>query len=285
MKYTRYKGPKDSYDKDTYKGVPYYTTDTREILLDGITYSRRTYPDAQIGLNVGWNIEESLNDPNYQVPRKWNYVILSQPTTKLNTNNFLQNDFLLTISGDFVESIPEFGFMGCTELRSIRFNQCKTIEKKAFSACYSLSNVCLPKVESVGESAFEACSSLTSISLPECKIVKDSGFVTCSSLANVLLPKCEILEKYSFALSSLIEITLPKIVTIKSKAFNGANSIVKLTLGDTLTTIESKACETLTNLKVIEFLGTKAQWDKISIAPDAFPQQIYVHCLDQTFKL
>lgn len=38
-KYTRYQGPKAKYDAAKHKGVPYYTTDTKEIILNGITYA------------------------------------------------------------------------------------------------------------------------------------------------------------------------------------------------------------------------------------------------------
>jgi hypothetical protein len=38
-KYTRYQGLKAKYDAAKHKGVPYYTTDTKEIILNGITYA------------------------------------------------------------------------------------------------------------------------------------------------------------------------------------------------------------------------------------------------------
>lgn len=37
--YSRYKGLKKDYDKSKYVRVPYYCTDTKQIMLDGVSYN------------------------------------------------------------------------------------------------------------------------------------------------------------------------------------------------------------------------------------------------------
>lgn len=94
----------------------------------------------------------------------------------------------ITISGDWMEKVPQGTFSGCTALETIKGNlkNVTIVGKNAFATCSKLKKVDFENVVIVEEGAFSDCTSLTSISTTAKAIsAQDYGakcFYNCSSL-------------------------------------------------------------------------------------------------------
>ena len=96
------------------------------------------------------------------------------------------------IIDDYVESIGNYAFEGCSNLKTLYIgNNIQEISKGAFLSCNSLKIINLPKsLITIGENAFEGCSNLINISIETgLTTIKNLAFSKCSSINIIILPK------------------------------------------------------------------------------------------------
>lgn len=131
-------------------------------------------------------------------------------------------------------SVTEIGsraFVGCKRLDnliikdSVEKSELEKIGSYAFSNCSRLNNVILPaSVTEIGESAFSNCSRLGKFDLPgHVTEIKPRTFKGCANLRNMDIPADS------------------KLTTIGANVFEGCQSLLRIVLPSTMTTIAANA--------------------------------------------
>lgn len=138
------------------------------------------------------------------------------------------------------------------------------IQMQAFIKCTSLKSVSMPESMTwIGNGAFAGCTGLESVALPAgLKSIGENGFYSCTSLTSVVIPD--------------------KVTSIGSLAFFGCLNLESITIPASVTTLNSSFVYGCTNLKKIEFKGTQAQWNALSIDPNTLPVGVSIVCADGT---
>lgn len=138
------------------------------------------------------------------------------------------------------------------------------IKMQAFVECASLKSVSMPEsVTWIGNSAFAGCTGLESVELPAgLKSIGENAFYSCTSLISVVVPD--------------------KVTSIAFLAFFGCLNLESITIPAGVTTLASSFVYGCTNLKKIEFKGTQAQWNALSIDPNYLPDGVGIVCTDGT---
>ena len=177
-------------------------------------------------------------------------------------------------------SIPANTFCGCSNIEKIVLpDSITSIGASAFLGCSSLTSIIIPdSVTSIGYEAFSCCSSLTSITIPDSVImIGEDTFYGCSSIESVTLPFVGssrtangtqdavfgyIFGGYSsdnasyyrtfqyinnttsiscYFPSSLKTVKITNTTQIPYGAFSGCDSLVSITIPDSVTSIGEKA--------------------------------------------
>ncbi|MGM9563550.1 MAG: leucine-rich repeat protein [Faecousia sp.] len=181
----------------------------------------------------------------------------------------------------------------------------KTIADYAFSSCVKLEGITIPdSVEHIGNGAFSQCSSLTSIDIPVgVKTIGESAFWGCDQLKTIYIPATVTsLGDYSFECCTALKeiqvdpnntnylsidnvlynaektvllccaaekegaLIIPDGVnTIMNSAFWGCGKLTSVTIPTSVTSIGNIAFHHCLELADVSFLGTKEEWNKISI--------------------
>ena len=138
------------------------------------------------------------------------------------------------------------------------------IKMQAFIECTSLKSVSMPESMTwIGNGAFAGCTGLESVALPAgLKSIGENVFYSCTSLTSVVIPD--------------------KVTSIGSLAFFGCLKLESITVPAGIKTLASSFVYGCTNLKKIEFKGTQAQWNALSIDPRYLPVGVSIVCADGT---
>ena len=188
---------------------------------------------------------------------------------------FKKSQFTKVVISDWVTTIGDYAFSGCSSITSITIPESVTeIGSYAFSGCSSITSITIPEsVTKIGDSAFSGCSSITSLTIPE-SVTEIGGYafygcgrgeltVNCNSSDGAFykanFTKVTIGDKvtkigsYAFeGCSSLASITIPESVTkIGKGAFSGCSSLASITIPESVTEIGSYAFNGCSSLKCI----------------------------------
>lgn len=138
------------------------------------------------------------------------------------------------------------------------------IQMQAFIECASLKSVSMPEsITWIGDSAFAGCTGLEQVEIsPNLTAIGPNSFYSCNGLTSVVVPD--------------------KVTIIESLAFFGCLKLESITIPASVTTLDSSFVYGCTNLKKIEFKGTQAQWNALSIDPRYLPVGVSIVCTDGT---
>lgn len=138
------------------------------------------------------------------------------------------------------------------------------IQMQAFIECTSLKSVSMPESMTwIGDSAFAGCTGLEQVEFsPNLTTIGPNSFYSCNGLTSVVVPD--------------------KVTSIESLAFFGCLKLESITIPASVTNLDSTFVFGCTNLKKIEFKGTQAQWNALSINPHYLPVGVSIVCADGT---
>ena len=151
-----------------------------------------------------------------------------------------------------VVSIGDSAFIGCTALKSVRFEaSIKSIGSHAFAYCTALKSVQFEApIESIGDGAFLECTELGEVELPASIIsIGTAAFLGCAKWETVKLGNSVVsIGEYAFALcKNLKSVTIPSSVqTIGAHAFSFGPG------GEGKQLVE------------LHYTGTQEQWDGLA---------------------
>ena len=221
-------------------------------------------------------------------PLNGDYNIKLGFTETIPTGLFNDSEILKVTLPDTIKTIEDGAFDECESLKDIELSlELREIKSCTFYECRSLENIIIPnKVKKIGSQAFEICSNLKRITIPNTvEEIGDYAFLGCTNLVTVeggnnlekigsrVFDGC--LQLRSITLSSSIKkcggrifaecknlqtvgplngdynIKLGFTETIPTGLFNDSE-ILKVTLPDTIKTIEDGAFDECESLKDIE---------------------------------
>lgn len=155
-----------------------------------------------------------------------------------------------------VVSIGDSAFIGCTALKSVRFEaSIKSIRSHAFAYCTALKSVQFEApIESIGDGAFLECTELGEVELPASIIsIGTAAFLGCAKWETVKLGNSVVsIGENAFALcKNLKSVTIPSSVqTIGENAFHFGHG------GEGKQLVE------------LHYTGTQEQWDELKAKND-----------------
>ncbi len=165
--------------------------------------------------------------------------------------------------------IGNSAFWGCKKLSSVDIPDSVTqIGNSAFSGCAALKSVGIPdSVTQIGNSAFSDCDALTELTIPDGITTVPTGLVdSCDELQTVYFnPSVTEIGAAAFRdCRKLCNIpTLLEVTSIGKQAFRDCFALRSVWLSNKLKMIdEYNDCATFSS---IVFVGTKADWDTITI--------------------
>lgn len=215
-------------------------------------------------------------------------IYLGNGITEIKSRTFANCNSLTSITiPNSVTTIGSYAFSDCTGLTSIIIpNSVTTIANNAFQGCTNLGNIDIPNsVTYIGDSAFANCTGLLSITIGESVTsIRDLAFDKCSSLTTVTWNAINCTyagydtlvttvlgndrgENHAIFRScyNIKNVNIGnKVQYIPEYAFeNGSCKSVIIPTG--VTTIKNSAFRYWSNLSVVYYMGTAAQWEKILI--------------------
>lgn len=222
------------------------------------------------------------------------FIEIPEGITQIGTETFASCGKLLDADlPETMESIGDRAFNGCIMMSEIELPESITfIGDYAFAGCNSLDEIYVPGKAVLGSNIFERCTDLIRIELGEG--ITETGkymFKNCTGIELVNLPSTltQIAEGTFYSCKNVLDFDLPselniigasafygcnriadfdlpsKLNVIGANAFYQCNSLKEMYLPASLTQIGDSVFDSCTNLKNIFFMGSKEQWDAISI--------------------
>lgn len=171
-----------------------------------------------------------------------------------------------------IDSINESAFEGCTSLASVTIpDTVNEIGQFAFKKCTALESITIPNggIQVIASSVFSGCSALKSVTIPNSVTsIGDSAFENCSALESIVLPEgiTEIGYKAFHECSTLKSIKIPKNVTkIEAYCFRYCSALETVEIPESVTEIGERAFDKCDALTTVNYGGTEAEWENITI--------------------
>ncbi len=193
-----------------------------------------------------------------------------------------------------VDKIEDNAFYSCTRLVAVDFcGNSVTIGERAFSHCSKLKKVTIAgSTSEVSKHAFSYCDKLETVS-PLIGLIKlkENVFYNCTSLKSIYLSgKNLVVEERAFShCSSIKEITIAgSLSKIDTHAFSYCSKLEEITLAAGLTKIGDSAFTSCSRLKVINYCGSKEEWNSINVGTYNRPLDsstiVYNHTIPDELK-
>lgn len=172
----------------------------------------------------------------------------------MTSNTYVDGKGIIVFEND-VTSIPEWGFQGCTTLRSISLSDAvTTISNGAFNGCTGLESILIPvNTESIGNWVFVNCNNLTSVvwKTKNC----NTGSLLPTSVSSITFGnEVEVIPDqlcYNMSITSLV---IPdSVTTIGWQSFANCAYLTSVKFGNGLISIGDEAfygCSALTSVKL-----------------------------------
>ena len=217
------------------------------------------YADAIVAeeMSANYKILYTSTDGNVVTPYKTDVF-----GANIVSNTYENGQGVITFDSA-VTSVGNYAFYKCRNLTSVTIpNGVTLIGNNAFDEC-SISSIIIPDgVESIGTDAFIYCHNLTEVHIPQNVITLGGNpFRSCNGLAKfsgkyasadgrLLVQNGNI---YSFAQAGLVEYTItePGVNTIGWELFRDCESLVEVTIPQTITKIGFEAFYNCSSLKSV----------------------------------
>lgn len=110
-----------------------------------------------------------------------------------------------------VTEIGEGAFWDCHALIKLEIPKVKILNMQSIGDCIVLKALNCPEVEIIGSSCFENCEKLENINLPKVKAIKSSAFVSCYALKTIHIPATiQEIDEDGFGWTGLTDIYIDK---------------------------------------------------------------------------
>lgn len=181
-----------------------------------------------------------------------------------------------TLGGYPVAYIDDSAFSGCRSITNITIPESVTsIGNSAFYGCTSLVSVTmLDSVTTIGRNAFNYCSNLSDITISnsltyigEGAFIGTAYYKNSSNWENEVLYIGKHLIEAKTTISNSYKIR-DNTITIGNGAFSNCISLTSITVPNSVTTIGYAAFDNCTGLTDVYHIGTRDEWDSISIGND-----------------
>ena len=162
--------------------------------------------------------------------RKCNLMgVFAPPSGDIKCNGSVTKD---GISFD-VENIEQFAFYGCTNIADVSLSNIGSIGGYAFYGCADIANASLTNIDSIGDYTFYGCTNITDVSLSNIDNIGNHTFDGCSKLSNVRLDNISVIGNSCFYGCGITKITIPETVSsIDEAAFKHCENLEEITFLD-----------------------------------------------------
>lgn len=219
---------------------------------DGITYR---YEDNTLYVSGDGDMSSLGDDDGHFLAKKLHVkvedieaVIIEEGITTIGEDSFFDYKNLVTLElPESLEIIDAGAFWGCESLEDFEFPEnLEEIGSMAFYGCNSLTRAFVPtNVSKIASGAFANCGSITNAEISP-SILGDSVFEGC--------PLLRVVAVYG------------DITSVCASSFKDCESLYAILLTEEITEIGENAFSGCDGMELVEFKGTKKQWESIDVA-------------------
>ena len=258
------------------------------------TYEDVNYLLGYTGEKTDLILPESYNGQNYEIYKyafyncsKLKSVIIPNRITIIGDRAFEYCSELISVTiGERITSIGENAFACCDKIVEVINKSTLNITKdNGYIGYYALN------IKSGGSSDIVNTDGYLFYTYEDVNyLLGYTGKETKLSLPNSYNGQTYVIYKYAFyKCSGLTSVTIPDSVTsIVYSAFADCSGLTSVAIPNSVTSIGSSAFSGCSGLEIIEFKGTKAQWNAIekdSYWKNNVPTDCKVECIDGTVNI